>query len=308
MSFEETTVRRFLLLFSLLLLPLPSAAEVQVAATLPALGALAEEIVGARGEVHTLAPPTQDPHFVDGKPTLILRLNRADLLIHAGGSLEAGWLPTLLSGARNGDIQPGKPGNLDAASLAGPLLELPARLDRSLGDVHPGGNPHVWLDPRRARKIARGIAERLASLDPEGAKTYRANAERFDARLAEKIDAWEAKMRPHRGKGLVAYHKSLTYLIDWLGLRELGTIEPLPGIAPSPSHLASLILEMRKQEPRPIVVAERWHNQRTTRTVAEKAGAKAVLLPGDVGSTRANGDYLSFMEDLLDRLAKGFGD
>lgn len=301
-------MRKLFLFLPLLFFPLSSLAEVQVVATLPVLGALAEEVVGEHGTVQTLAPPTQDPHFVDGRPTLILRLNRAKLLIHAGGSLEMGWLPTLLTGARNGDIQPGRPGNLDAAALAGPLLEVPQSLDRSLGDVHPGGNPHVWLDPRRARRIAQGIAERLAALDPENAEAYRKNAKRFDEKLAARIEVWEAKMRPHRGKGFVSYHKSLTYLADWLGLKELGTIEPLPGIAPSPSHLASLILEIRKQEPRPIVVAERWHNQRTTRTVAEKAGTQAIFLPGDVGSTKENGDYLSFMDDLLERLAAGFGD
>src|SRR5690606_6009656 len=236
--------------------------------------------------------------------TLVLRLNRADLLVHAGGGLEAGWLPTLLAGARNGGIQPGQPGNLEVVGLAGPLLEVPDELDRSLGDVHPGGNPHVWLDPRRARRIVGGIAERLAELDPDNAEAYRANARRFDARLERAIAGWEEKMRPHRGRGLVAYHKSLTYLIDWLGLEAFGTIEPLPGIAPSPSHLAQLIVRMREAEPKPIVVAERWHNQRTARTVAEKAGAPLVVLPGDVGSTKENGDYLSFIGDLVDRLEK----
>lgn len=296
------------LLSALLLSPFSARAEVRVAASIPALGALAREVVGTQGSVVVLAPPNQDPHFVDGKPTLVLALNRARLLVHAGGGLEAGWLPTLLVGARNGDIQPGKPGNLDASALAGPLLEVPEKLDRSLGDVHPGGNPHVWLDPRRARRIALGIAERLASLDPEHAETYRANARRFAERLDRKIAEWEERMRPHRGKGFVPYHKSLTYLADWLGLREVATVEPLPGIAPSPSHLASLILEIRKREPKPIVVAERWHNQRTAKTVAEKAGASLVVLPGDVGSTGENGDYLSYMEDLLARISAGFGE
>lgn len=292
--------------FALLLLPLASAAEVRVVASIPALGALAKEVVGTQGTVEVLAPPTQDPHFVDGKPTLILRLNRADLLIHAGGSLEVGWLPTLLTGARNGDIQPGKLGNLDASTLGGPLLDVPKRLDRSLGDVHPGGNPHVWFDPRRARKIAKGIAERLATLDPERAAAYRANARAFDERLAQAIATWEEKMRPHRGKAFVSYHKSLNYLADWLGLREFGTIEPLPGISPSPAHLASLIQSMREATPTPIVVTERWYNQRTARTVAEKAGARLVVLPGDVGSTKENGAYIPFMEDLLRRIAAAY--
>ena len=300
-------MRALVLLFSAFLAAPGSArAEIRVAATLPALGALAREVVGTHGTVAVLAPPDQDPHFVDGKPTLILALHRAQLLVHAGGDLEAGWLPTLLAGARNGDIQPGQPGNLDVSTLAGPVLEVPAKLDRALGDVHPRGNPHVWLDPRRARRIALGIAERVAALDPERASAYRDNAQRFAERLDRKIAEWEERMRPHRGRGFVPYHKSLVYLADWLGLAEVATVEPLPGIAPSPSHLASLIVEIRKREPRPVVIAERWHNQRIARTVAEKAGAPLVVVPGDVGATRETSDYVAFMDDLLRRLAAGF--
>lgn len=291
-----------LLLAVFSLIPLLASAETRVVASIPALGSIAREVVGTHGEVTVLAPPNQDPHFVDGKPALILSLHRADLLIHAGAGLEAGWLPTLMTGARNGKIQEGRPGNLDASALAGPLLDVPARLDRSLGDVHPGGNPHTWYDPRRAKRIAGGIAERLGQLDPENAAAYERNATLFARRLDEKAAEWEERMKPHRGRAFVPYHKSLSYLADWLGLREIATIEPLPGIAPSPSHLASLIVRMKETSPKPVVVSELWYNQRIVKTVAEKAEAPLVTLPGDVGSTRENGDYLSFMEDVVTRL------
>lgn len=300
-------MRNFVSLFVAALLCLPSLAQAQVrvAVTIPALGAIAKEVVGAHGTVTVLAPPTQDPHFVDGKPSLVLSLNRADLLIYAGADLELGWLPTLLTGARNGAIQPGQPGNLDCSTLVGPLRDAPERLDRALGDVHPAGNPHVWYDPRKALQISQGIADRLASLSPEHADAFRANAAGFQARLREKMGEWERKMTPHKGRGFVPYHKSLTYLAEWLGLVEVAPIEPLPGITPSPSHLASLIVQIRGMDPKPVVVAEPWYNQRIIQTVVEKSGAPHVRLAGDVGSTRNNGDYLSFLDDVIDRLLQG---
>lgn len=293
---------------SLASLSSPAAAKVRIAATIPALGAIAKEVAGPEGSVSVLAPPLQDPHFVDGKPSMILTLNRAQLLIHAGRGLESGWLPPLLTNARNGDIQLGKDGNLDASTVAGPLLEADTPLDRSLGDVHPGGNPHYWLDLRRAPPIADAVAERLARLDPTNATRYRSNAARFRAEVQAKVRGWEQVMAPYRGRGLVPYHKSLVYLEEWLGLKELSTIEPLPGIAPSPSHLAKLILEMRGLDRPPLVVSEPWHNLRTAETVAQKAGAKLVRLPGDVGSIRGKERYLDHMEELLARLRAGFGD
>ncbi|WP_373044537.1 metal ABC transporter substrate-binding protein [Vulgatibacter sp.] len=295
-----------LLLFVLLLAGAGSAAaQTRVVASLPAVGAIAREVLGAEGTVTVLAPPTQDPHFVDGKPTMMLALNKADLLLDVGLGLEQGWLPPLVTGARNPRIQPGQPGNLDVMSLVQRPLEVPASLDRSLGDVHAGGNPHFWYDPRRVQEVATGIAERLAALDPGKAATFRKNAAAFRKRLDAKIAAWEKEMAPFRGRSLVPFHKSLVYLEDWLGLRELATVEPLPGISPSPSHLAGLILRMRKVQPPPVVVAEPWYNQSTARTVAEKAGAQLVTLPGDVGGTPDTGDYVAWMEMVLARLRTG---
>ncbi len=279
-----------------------ASAEVRVVASLPVLGSIAREVAGPTGNVTVLAPAEQDPHFVDGKPSMILALNRADLLLHVGVGLEAGWLPTLITGSRNGAIQPGQAGNLDVSTLAGPLLEVGTPLDRALGDIHPGGNPHYWYDARRVRSIASGIAERLAQLDQANAATYRANAARFDGELQKKIGEWETLMRPYRGRALVSYHKSLVYLSDWLGLEKFATIEPLPGIAPSPSHLADLILRIRGTKPAPIVASEPWYNLRTAQTVAEKGGAPFVRLPGDVGSVQGKTTYIAHMDELISRL------
>lgn len=279
-----------------------AAADVRVVVSIPALGSVVREVMGTKGTVTVLAPAEQDPHFVDGKPTMILALNRADLLVHTGRGLEVGWLPPLVTSSRNGAIQPGRPGNLDASTLAGHLLETSLPADRSLGDVHPGGNPHFWLDPRRIPHVADGLADRLAAIDGENAEAYRANAARFGAELRKKITAWEQSMAPYRGRSLVPFHKSLVYLEDWLGLQELATVEPLPGISPSPSHLANLILRIRASDPTAVVASEPWYNLRTAETVAEKGGTKLVRLPGDVGSVPGKTTYIAHMDELLARL------
>lgn len=280
-------------------------AETRVVASLPALGAIAREVVGDKGTVTVLAPATQDPHFVDGKPSMMLALNKADVLVDVGLGLEQGWLPPLVTGARNAKIQPGQPGNVDAMALAGTPLEAPASLDRALGDVHAGGNPHFWYDPRRVQQVASGLAERLATIDPPNAAAYRANAAAFRARIDEKLPGWQAQMAPFRGRALVPFHKSLVYLEAWLGLRELATVEPLPGIAPSPSHLAGLIVQMRKEQPPAVVVSEPWYNQNIARTVAEKAGTQLVVLPGDVGGAPGTDSYVAWMDTVLSRLRAG---
>lgn len=294
------------LVFALVLFLAPHAiADVRVVTSLPSLASIAREVVGDAGQVQALAPPTQDPHFVDGKPSMMLQLNRADLLIDTGLGLEQGWLPPLVEGARNPKLREGQPGRLHAISLIGTPLGVPTTVDRSLGDVHAGGNPHFWYDPRRVRRVAEGIAERLATVDPERADTFRANAARFVTTLDERIPAWEARMAPLRGSAVVPYHDSLVYLRDWLGWSQPATVEPLPGIPPSPSHLAGLILRIREAKPKPVVVAEPWYDRRTANTVAQKASTTLVILPGDVGATRETGTYVTWLDEVLKRLQTG---
>ena len=276
----------------------PAVAKVRIVATVPSLGALAQAIGGADVDVQVLAAPTQDPHFVDGRPSFIVALNRADLLVYVGLGLEAGWLPALLQNARNPRILTGSPGHLDASTVAGPILEAGGR-DRAMGDVHPGGNPHYLVDPRYGANVAAAIATRLAQLDPERAATYRANAVRVRGALARHVADWQRRMAAHRGKPVVAYHRSVVYLCRWLGLKRAGYVEPLPGVPPSPSHLAQLILQMRKSGVK-VVVSEPWYDAETARVVASKAGATVVRLPGDVGAPG-----IRSYEDVIEHLVSG---
>lgn len=274
-------------------------AEVDVVASVPSLGALVHEVGGDLVSVHTLAAPNQDPHFVDGRPNFVVALHRADLLVHVGLGLEIGWLPPLMTNARNSAIQTGRPGNLDASTVCGPLLDLPrGAVNRSMGDVHPGGNPHFLYNPEYALRVAHGIADRLGQLDPAHAANYQANYHAFEGRLRQKMTQWRALAAPYHGQKFVAFHESTVYLARFLGLQEAGFIEPQPGISPNPRHLAQIILSMRHEGVH-LVLAEPWYDAETSRVVAQRADASLVRLPGDVG---ANGVH-SYIE-LVDHIVR----
>lgn len=275
-----------------------ASADVSVVATTPSLGSLAQEVGGGHVSVKTLAQPNQDPHFVDGRPSYVLALNRADLLVYVGLGLEGGWLPDLVTNARNGDIQRGRPGHLDASTAAPRLLEKGG--DRSMGDVHPGGNPHYLYDPRYGVAVAEAIADRLARIDATHADEYRDNARDFASRMKKRIAKWERKMRPHRGEAVVGYHKSLVYLAEWLGLERAGFVEPQPGISPNPRHLAKLILNMKRKGVK-AVISEPWYDAESSRVVARRAGAELVRLPGDVGASGV-GSYAQLVDRIVDAL------
>jgi len=276
-----------------------ASADVHVVATVPSLGALVHEVGGDLVHVDTLAAPNQDPHFVDARPNFVLDLHRADLLVHVGLGLESGWLPGLLTNARNGAIQTGRPGNLDASTVAGPLLGQPqGAVDRSMGDVHPGGNPHFLYDPEYASRVAHGIADRLSRIDGAHAAAYQANYQSFARRLQQKVTEWRALMSRFHGQKFVAFHASTIYLAHFLGLEEAGFVEPQPGISPNPRHLAQIILSMRRSGVH-LVLGEPWYAAETIRVVAQRADASLVRLPGDVG---ANGVH-SYI-DLIDHIVR----
>ena len=301
---KHMTTKLLTLMFALLLAA-HSHARLRVVTSVPGLAALAKEVGGEHVEVESLARASQDPHFVDGRPSFIVRLNKADLLIYTGLGLERGWLPPLVVRARNAAIQKGAPGHLDASNIAGHLLDSEGKqADRRQGDVHPNGNPHYLYDPRRAARVARGIAKRLAELDPEHAESYRNRARAFNRRLAKKVAQWETLMARHRGKSLVGYHKSLAYLCNWLGLEQAGFVEPQPGISPSPKHLARLIRMMR-QRAVGVVVSEPWYSKETSRVVAKKAKAQLVRLPGDVGA-RGTKSYAELMDRIISQLRRAY--
>lgn len=279
-------------------------AQVKVVATTPSLAALAREVGGAHVRVTALARPNQDPHFVDGRPNFVVALHRADLLVHVGLGLEAGWLPPLLTNARNSDIQPGRSGNLEAATVIGSRLAVPrGQIDRRMGDVHGGGNPHFLYDPRHGVRVAQAIAERLAQIDADHAPAYRQASARFAAAMNQRIQQWEQSMAPHRGQPFVGYHRSTVYLASWLGLEEAGFIEPVPGISPNPRHLARLILAMRQNGVR-VVISEPWYNAQNARVVAERSGARFVRLPGGVGVSGVD-SYAALIDRMVQDLRQG---
>ena len=295
-------IRNLFLLALLLLMQDVAVAKVRVVATIPSLAALASEVGGQHVSVRNLAPPTADPHFVDGRPSFVVALSKADLLIHVGLDLEVGWLPPLVQNARNRKIQPGNPGNLDGSTIAGPLIGVTRDTDRSKGDVHAGGNPHYLMDPRMAVNVAIGITKRLIQIDPDNAEGYKAQAINFKKRMQARISTWKTRLAKAQGTPLVSYHQSTVYLSRWLGMRAIANIEPLPGIQPTPGHLAKVIVTMRRERAK-IILSEPWYYAKTARMVAEKAGGTLIRLPGDVGVAGIN-SYADYMERIVSELEK----
>lgn len=282
---------------------LPARADLNVVTTTPDLAAIAKAVGGDKVTVQSLALPTQDPHFVDAKPNLALALNKADLLIAVGLELEIGWLPTLQIGARNAKIQTGNPGFLDASQFV-KVLEVPeSPVDRSQGDVHPGGNPHYLYDPRAAVLVARGVEARMAQLDAKNAATYQANLQKFTTELEQARAGWEKRLAGLKGAPVIAYHKTTAYLADWLGFTPIAFLEPKPGIPPNPSHVAQ-VLGLGKQKKARMVMQEEYYPSTTAQLVASKVPAPLVIIPGGA-NFRGGQTYVQHMEDLVTRLEKG---
>jgi len=290
---------------ALLAAPAAVSGQVRVVATTPDLGALAREIGGAAVEVSVLAKPTEDPHFVDARPSLIVTLNRADLLIEGGAELELGWLPALMQGVRNTRIAAGSPGRI-LASTGVTMLDVPTTFDRSRGDVHALGNPHFLLDPQNVRLIAAQIAEHLVQIDAGSADQYRANLQRFNARLDTKLAEWQSRLAPFRGAKIVTYHRDFVYLAARFGLEMAATLEERPGIAPSPAHMARVIDTMRTQNAR-VILVQPFQNRRTAETVARQTGAIVVDMPQQPGVAPNTDTYFDLMDHLVGSLAGALG-
>jgi len=279
----------------------PAHAKLHVVTTIETFADLARRVGGDRVEVLSLSRGFMDPHFVEPKPNLMIVLNRADLLVHVGLELEIGWLPPLVTGARNDKILPGQMGNLDASTQI-PVLDVPAvKIDRSMGDIHPQGNPHYWIPPENALVVAREIAERLKQIDPSGATTYDANLQKFSGELSQRRVQWDAQAAPLRGTKIVTYHKSWSYVSRWLGLVEVGYVEPKPGIPAPPSHIAWLINLIRSEGAK-LLILESFYPRNTVELVAQKSGARAVVLPSDVGADKSVGDYFALVDAVVKKL------
>lgn len=262
--------------------PARAGAAINVITATEDLAALTREVGGDRIKVESLARGYQDPHFVEAKPSFVLRLHSADLLIVVGRELEIGWLPPLITQSRNSKIQPGGSGYLDA-SLHARILEIPTgQITRAMGDVHPMGNPHYWLGPDNGRIIAKDIQSKLTELQPNDAAYFAQRYADFDKRLAAAAAKWQGEMAPYRGLKVVTYHRSWPNFADAFGLDVMGYVEPKPGIPPSPSHTLELIQEMKRQNVK-LILVEPYFDLKTPNNVANATGAKVLVMMPSVG-------------------------
>ncbi len=297
------SILRFVVAIGAAALALPTAAALNVFACEPEWAALAQELAGDRVSVYSATTALQDPHRIEARPSLIARVRSADLLVCTGADLEAGWLPLLLTQSGNGRIQPGSPGYFEASRFVA-RLEVPGVVDRSLGDIHPGGNPHIHTDPRNIARVAEALAQRLAQLDPANAEAYRARGKAFLERWRTAIDRWERLAAPLKAMPIVEHHKAFVYLDAWLGLKEVGTLEPIPGIPPTPSHLAGLVEAMRRAPAKAIVYSS-YNDPKAAAFLSERTRIPAVMLPFTVGATDKAKDLFGYFDDVIARLLGG---
>jgi zinc/manganese transport system substrate-binding protein len=266
------------------------------------VGSLAREVVGPDGEVTTLANPHQDPHFVDARPSLLLPMARADALVVVGLDLEVGWLPLLVKNSRNASIQLGAPGYVDASTFIQPQDVATTPVDRSMGDIHPRGDPHYLKDPRNGVLVVRGLGRAFSALDPARAARYVDRAEAYATALEARIRAWEARLAPLRGRGAVSYHKSFNYLFRWLGVETVSYVEPKPGVPPSPAHVMQLVMLARARKVQ-LFISEDWYPTSTSEVVAQKSGSRLTVVPGLPDAGERYADHVEEVVVLLERAA-----
>ncbi len=294
--------RRFLACFALLGLAaaLPAHAEIKILATTADWGALATELGGEKVNVYTATNAQEDVHFVTAKPSLIARARNADLVVANGAELEVGWLPVLLQESGNATIQPGSPGYFEATAYV-KLLDVPGSVDRSMGDIHPKGNPHIQLDPRNVAVVAKALTARLATVDAANAAYYQARGADFQARWQQAIARWTAAGAPLKGVQVVVIHTDQRYLLNWLGMTQLATIEPKPGVPPSAGYLAELVTKLSADKPK-MILRNAYNDPKAVEWLSQKIGTPVVLLPFSVGGTPEAKDLFSLFDDTLNRL------
>ena len=291
-------------LFALLLAALPALAHaaLNVFACEPEWAALAKELGGDTVKVYPATTAFQDPHHIEARPSLIAQMRRADLVVCTGSELEVGWLPVLLRESGNAAVQPGHPGYFEAAHYVA-LLEKPTLLDRSQGDVHPGGNPHIQTDPRNIARVAQALGTRMAEVDSANAATYQARQKDFSSRWNTAMAHWQTQAAPLKGMPVAVQHLAFPYLQDWLGLRQVAVLEPKPGVEPSVSHLAEVATRL-KSTPAKAVLRAAYQNPRPSEWLAEHAGIPVVVIPFTVGGSERAKDLFGLFDDTLDQLLK----
>ncbi|MDB6027671.1 MAG: Periplasmic solute binding protein [Verrucomicrobiales bacterium] len=297
-------MKQFLLSLNIGLLTLAAIgaqAKLNVVVTTADLGAIAREIGGDKIDVTTIAKPTEDPHFVDAKPSFYVKLNHADVLIEGGAELEIGWLGPLLEGARNAKLEAGKPGHILAVDGVS-LVEVPSSLDRSKGDIHAAGNPHYMTDPVNGKIVADHLANAFCQLDAKNCDSFKANLKKFQERMDSKLAEWGKLLAPYKGKDVISYHNSWPYFAHRFGLKMDLFLEPKPGIPPTPSHLAEVITKMKAEDAK-VIIVEPFLNRKTAEAVANHTGAQVVDAPP---FPKDNESYIDWMDTLIKSLANGF--
>ena len=291
------------LTIALSLVPLSARAQgkLNVITTTEDLASIAREVAGDRASIESLARGYQDPHYVEPKPSFILKLQKADVLVGVGRELELGWLPPLIQQSRNGRIQPGADGYLDA-SLHAEILEVPqGQITRAMGDVHPLGNPHYWLDPENGKRIAKDEAEKFAQLRPNDRAYFEQRLADFTTRLDAAQKRWLGMMAPYRGTKVVTYHRSFPNFARRFGLDNMGYVEPRPGIPPTPQHTLDLINEMKRQNVK-LILVEPYFDLKTPNSIARATGGLVLVMPPSVGGVKDVTDYFKLFDYDIDLL------
>src|SRR5712671_1308535 len=294
------TILKLVAVSGLIPVAFPAVAALGIFACEPEWGALAQELGGDKVSVYSATTALQDAHRIEARPSLIARIRSTDLLICSGSELEIGWIPLLLTQSGNPRIQLGSPGYFEASQQVA-RLEIPKAIDRALGDIHPGGNPHVHTDPRNIARIAPVLMERMAQLDPANAESYRSRGKSFLERWRAAIKRWEQQAAPLKGVPIVVYHKDFSYFINWTGMREAGSLEPKPGIPPTPSHLAELVDQM-KRAPAKVIVYSPYNSPQAAEFLSSRTSIPAVMIPFTVGGTDKAKDLFGLFDDTIARL------
>ena len=294
-----------LLMLSLAVVPFAAAKKLNVVTSTTDMAALAQEVGGDHISVESIAKGYQDPHFVEAKPSFLLKLRNADLLISVGLQLEIGWLPPLITQSGNPRIQVGANGYLDASQFAEILQKPTGTISRAMGDVHPLGNPHYWLDPDNGRRVAKGIATKLSELDPADASYFQQRFADLDKRLIAAEKGWEEKMRPYQGRKVVTYHESWPNFARHFGLQVVGYIEPRPGIPPTPGHTIELIQQMRRDNIK-VMLIEPYFDSKTPNSIARETGGKVVVMLPSVGGEKDVTDYFKLFDYDINLVINAF--
>ncbi len=293
---------RLVIALAIALFPVAASADLEIFACEPEWAALAAEIGAEHVNTFSATTALQDPHYIQARPSLIARVRRADLVVCSGAQLESGWLPALLQKANNRDVMPGKAGYLEASRYV-LRLDATGNVDRSQGDIHPLGNPHIQTNPHNVAAVARVLGERMAALDPVKAPSYQAGLEDFSIRWRDAIAAWEARAKPLAGTRVITHHKSWVYLERWLGIDEVANLEAVAGLPPTATHLSKLTSEFGDGGA-DVIVRSPYQDERPSKWLSERTGITAIVLPLTVGGTAEAVDLFALFDDIVERLLR----